>query len=244
MKASTFYSKWIMIKSALLTAYYSLFLLVRLPGKPLTRQYVDHKIQIWVNHILNAAKATYTVVNPHQVVPKTSKKTIIMSNHSSLYDIPLAFKVFPQHTIRMLAKKELAKIPFMGQAMIAAEFPFIDRKNRTQAFKDLERTKQLMESGAVIWIYPEGTRSKNGRVAPFKKGAFITAIEAQATIIPVGIRGAFDILPPHSNQLNLKQNAELHVGEPIDASEFTLENKEVLIAKVHQAIQTLVNRGF
>ena len=68
--------------------------------------------------------------------------------------------------------------------MTAAEFPFVDRKNRYQAIKDLAYAQQLMESGIVIWIAPEGTRSKDGKLAPFKKGAFITAIQCQSHDYP------------------------------------------------------------
>lgn len=163
-----------------------------------------------------------------------------MCNHSSVYDIPLGFKAFPNHSIRMLAKKELSKIPIMGKGMSAAEFPFVDRKNRTQAIKDLEYVRQLMESGILVWIAPEGTRSKNGKLAPFKKGAFVTAIHSKATIIPIGIRGAFDIIPAKTLQINLNQKAEIHIGAPIDASQYTIENKDELVEKTYQTIKELL----
>ena len=141
--------------------------------------------------------------------------------------------------MRMLAKKELSKVPFLGRAMKAAEFPFVDRKNRRQAIKDLAYAKELMESGIVMWIAPEGTRSKDGKVAPFKKGGFITAIQSKATIIPMAIRGAHDILPARTYQLNINQQAEIHIGQAIDASQYTLENKNELMEKVHQEIKKL-----
>ena len=127
----------------------------------------------------------------------------------------------------------------MGKGMSAAEFPFIDRKNRNQSLKDLQHVRKLMESGIVIWIFPEGTRSRDGKLAAFKKGAFITAIEAKATIIPVGIRGACNILPARTMQFNLNQQAEIHVGQPIDASQYTPETRGELISRVHQSIYEL-----
>ena len=166
-----------------------------------------------------------------------------MCNHSSAYDIPLGFKVFPNESIRMLAKKELAKIPLMGKAMSAAEFPFIDRKNRYQAIKDLDYMQQLMKSGIIIWIAPEGTRSKDGKLAPFKKGAFVTAIQAKAIIIPIGIRGAANILPARTFSVNLNQKAEIHVGKPIDTSQFTMKNKDELINQTFQAIKELIGES-
>lgn len=100
-----------------------------------------------------------------------------------------------------------------------------------------------MKSGILIWVAPEGTRSKNGKLAPFKKGAFITAIHAKATIIPIGIRGAFEIIPAKTFNINLQQKAEIHIGKPIDASQYTLENRNELIEKTYQAIEELTKEG-
>lgn len=100
-----------------------------------------------------------------------------------------------------------------------------------------------MESGIILWVAPEGTRSKDGKLAPFKKGGFITAIQAKATIIPIGIRGAFDILPARTFNIHLNQKAEIHIGEPIDAAQYTIENKEELIEKTHQSIKKLVGEN-
>lgn len=205
-----------------------------------TRTWVDKTIHIWSDRLLNTVKAEYRVINPHHIEPQPGQATILMCNHSSAYDIPLGFKAFPHHSIRMLAKKELSKIPLLGKGMSAAEFPFVDRRNRLQAIKDLEYVRQLMQSGIVIWIAPEGTRSKDGHLAPFKKGAFITAIQAKAIIIPIGIRGAYDILPAKTLRITLQQKTEIHIGQPIDAAQFTLDNKDELIAQTHQAIKQLI----
>lgn len=130
----------------------------------------------------------------------------------------------------------------MGKAMQAAEFPFIDRKNRYQAIKDLAFAKKLMESGIVLWVAPEGTRSKDGKLAHFKKGAFITAIESNATIIPIGIRGANNILPARTFNIHLKQEAEIHVGKAIDTTEFTMDNKAELIQQTYDSIKALIGK--
>lgn len=206
----------------------------------INREKVDTVIHDWINQLLNKAQVHSRVYNPLNVQPPAGRAVILMCNHSSAYDIPLGFKAFPNHPIRMLAKRELSKFPLLGRAMAAAEFPFIDRKNRYQAVKDLEYAKQLMESGIIVWIAPEGTRSKTGKLNPFKKGGFITAIQSKAIIIPIGIRGAYDILAAKSLRVNLGQQAEIHIGEPIDAGEYQLENKDQLIEKTYQIIKQLV----
>lgn len=240
MKVSKLRTRWIILLSALYTANTcGRSVIKRFFGKT-NRAWVDATIHIWVDRILNLVGVKCKIVNPYGVEPEPGKATIVMCNHSSLYDIPISFKAFPNHSIRMLSKKELYRIPIMGKGMDAAEFPFIDRKNRHQALKDLHAVHKLLESGIVMWIAPEGTRSKNGKLARFKKGAFITAIEAKATIIPLGIRGAYNILPAHTTQFNINQTAEIHIGKPIDASQYTYEKRDELVDTVYQAIKDLL----
>lgn len=241
MKISILQKQRIILLSVLSTANIAMRAIIKgILSKEPDRPWVDKTIQRWINRVLGLVKMTWTVVNPHNVQPEKGKATILMCNHTSIYDIPLGFKIFPEHSIRMLAKKELSRIPLLGGGMRATEFPFIDRKNRKQAFEDLAYARKLMESGIVMWIAPEGTRSLDGKLKPFKKGAFITAIEAKATIIPVGIRGAFELLPARTYDFNIGQRAEIHIGKPVDASEFTFENRDELVAKVHEAIRKLL----
>lgn len=243
MKASKLRTLWIILYSAYLTAKICGTAAVYSFLSKINRPWVNKTIQGWTHRVLNAVQVQCKVYNPHKVEPKEGEPTIIMCNHSSLYDIPLSFMAFPNHSMRMLAKKELFKIPFMGPGMVAAEFPSIDRKNRQQAINDLNNVRRLLESGISIWIAPEGTRSKDGKLAPFKRGAFITAIQAKAKIIPLGLRGANKILPAHSFQFNLNQTAEIHIGKPIDSSEYTLENKNELIDRVYVAIKELMGEN-
>ncbi|WP_407637804.1 lysophospholipid acyltransferase family protein [Legionella adelaidensis] len=229
-----------MVYSALLTAQICGLAIIRRSFSKINRIWVDKTSLRWAKRILRLIGVKYEVYNPYGVEPIAGEATIIMCNHSSLYDIPLSLLAFPNHSVRMLAKKELSKIPIMGKGMKAAEYPFIDRKNRQQAITDLNYVRELLESGILMWIAPEGTRSKDGKVGPFKRGAFITAIQTRAKIIPFGIRGAHTILPANTFQFNLNQTAEIHIGKAIDASEYTLENKEELINRVHTAIKHLV----
>lgn len=243
MKISKIRTQWIILLSALYTANTcGRSVLKHFFGKT-SRAWVDKTLHLWVDRILNLVRVKCEVINPYGVEPKPGEATIIMCNHSSLYDIPISLKAFPKHSIRMLAKKELSKIPIMGKGMTAAEFPFIDRHNRSQSIKDLAHVRKLLESGIVMWIAPEGTRSKDGKLAPFKKGAFITAIQAKATIIPIGIRGAYDILPARTTQFNLGQKAEIHVGKSIDASLYRAENKDELVQLVYQSIKELTGES-
>jgi 1-acyl-sn-glycerol-3-phosphate acyltransferase len=243
MKASKIRTFWITIYSLWITGLMCFKSVIRGVLTNTNRPWVDKTLHKWTKKILKSAKVQARVVNPYNVEPKLGEATIVMCNHSSLYDIPLSFLAFPKHSMRMLAKKELSKLPFMGKGMTAAEFPFIDRKNRQHAINDLMNVKKIMESGILMWISPEGTRSKDGKLGPFKRGGFITAIESKATIIPIGIRGAHNILPAKSFHLNLSQKAEIHIGQPISAAEYSLENKELLIDRVHAVMKELVGEA-
>ncbi len=240
MKISKLRTQWIIFLSALYTVYTCGLSILKHLLRTSSRTWVDAELARWSKRILRLVKVKYEVINPHQIEPKSGTPTIIMCNHSSLYDIPISFQIFPKHSIRMLAKKELSKIPIMGKGMTAAEFPFIDRTNRNQSIRDLEMVRELLKSGIVMWIFPEGTRAADGKLAAFKKGAFITAIETKATIIPVGIRGANEILPARTSQFNINQKAKIYVGKPIDASVYDITQRGELVDIVHGSILELV----
>lgn len=168
-----------------------------------------------------------------------NRRYIVMCSHASHYDIPLSF-VALDGSLRMLAKKELSHIPVFGRAMRAAEFIFIDRNNREQALKDLAAARAKMESGIVLWVSPEGTRSANGELLPFKKGCFHLAIDTQAVIIPVAIRNISKVLPKGTFNLNLGVQTEVHIGASIDATGYSIEQRQQLSHRVEHSMRQLL----
>jgi 1-acyl-sn-glycerol-3-phosphate acyltransferase len=139
----------------------------------------------------------------------------------------------------MLTKKELFKVPLWGRGMTAGEFIAIDRHDFEQAKKDLAAARAKMEDGVVLWIAPEGTRSRTGHMGSFKKGGFVMAVESGATIVPMGIQGTENVLPPKTMDLIFDQEVRIEIGSPIEASRYTLENKEDLMEEVRAAIAAL-----
>jgi 1-acyl-sn-glycerol-3-phosphate acyltransferase len=202
----------------------------------------DGLLHWWSNGLVNAVRIKKTVFDPFNIRIKPGKRYIIMSNHRSHYDIPLMILSLPA-SIRMLTKKELFRIPLWGRGMAAGEFISIDRHNIQQAKHDLKKAREKMEDGIVLWIAPEGTRSRTGRMGPYKKGGFILAIEAGAKIIPVGIRGSEKVLPPKTWEFFLDQKVDVHIGKPIDASAYTLEHKDELIEAVRREISILCDKA-
>ena len=243
MKLSKLHTKWLILRCFWTTGFYSLKAFSKsLTGKP-SRPWVDQLLDDWVSSLLNLVKTECILVNPHQVEIEPGKPTIIMCNHSSAFDIPICYKAFPMNSMRMLAKIELSRVPLLGRGMRAAEFPFVDRKNRNQAMKDMAYARELMESGVLLWISPEGTRSMTGKLQPFKKGGFVMAINTNATIIPIAIRGAFNIMPPKTFRLNLNQKAEIHIGEPVNAADYSLDDKEELLNLVYRRMKALAGES-
>jgi 1-acyl-sn-glycerol-3-phosphate acyltransferase len=240
MKANKIHSLWIMLMTAVYTVYACGGAAVLHICKRPSRTWCDQAMQYWSVKMLKLFKVNLKIINPYKISPKPKEATIIICNHASLFDIPLSISAFPKTSMRMLAKKELSYIPIFGQGIKAAEFVTIDRKNRAQSMRDFQRVKELLQNGIVMWIAPEGGRSKDGKLLPFKKSPFIMAIEAGAKIIPIGIRGANNIIPHKTFKFYLKQKAEVHIGKPIDAAKFTLENKEELISLAFTSMKKLV----
>jgi 1-acyl-sn-glycerol-3-phosphate acyltransferase len=241
MNQNVFQTLIIILKSLYATAKMSVDAIILGAKGKITPEWVDSRIQAWVKDLLSYIKVNLNIINPQQVKPVAGQATLIMCNHASLYDIPLSYAAFPDVRIRMLAKKELRKVPLMGKSMEAAGFPFIDRHNRQQAIQDLNTVREMLSDGIVMWIAPEGTRSATGHLGRFKKGGFITAIQAQAQIIPIVIKGANQILPARTFHLSLNQKVDVIVGQPIDASQYSLEQKDELIQLVQSTMQSMMD---
>ena len=123
---------------------------------------------------------------------------IFMSNHVSNLDPPVLVPLIPRRT-SVLAKKEIWRIPILGKALDLAEIVPVERSNRDAAMQSIRRAGEVMRHGINMTIYPEGTRSPDGRLLPFKKGPFHLAAETGFPIVPVTILGTEEMMPKGSN---------------------------------------------
>ena len=228
----------VVLGSLLVTFYYCSKVLLRALVGRLRRADVDRYTRRWSGLLLRLVRMHLSV---HGQMPdfNDGRRYILLSSHASHYDIPASFVALPG-SIRMLAKKELFGIPIFGAAIRAAEFPSVDRHNRQQAVKDLEQARRMMESGIVLWAAPEGTRSKDGQLLPFKKGCFHLALDTNAIIVPMVFRGIHEVLPARTWRFNLGLPVRLHIGAPIDASRFSPEQLPELMAQTRQSMQALL----
>jgi len=171
---------------------------------------------------------------------ETGRSYILMSNHQSYYDIPLLYMTIPDKAnLRMIAKKELYRIPLWGRGLKTAEFISIDRSDHEKSMESMEAAKEKMKSGIMIYVAPEGTRSRDGKLGEFKKGGFLLAIQTESIIIPIGLRGTEGAMPPDTWDFSLGQKLEAQVGTPIDTANFSIEERDTLMQEVRTQILAL-----
>jgi 1-acyl-sn-glycerol-3-phosphate acyltransferase len=204
----------------------------------LTRELVDQRCEALGRGCLEDAQIDLVVQGLERL--DLSKPYLFMSNHQSLYDIPILFAAL-KGRLRMVAKKELFRVPIWGQALTVAEFVSIDRKDRFKAVQSLKEAARLMQSGINVWIAPEGTRSRDGRLQSFKKGGFMLALETGAQIVPVAIKGASSVIPPKSFRVRLGQRVEVEFGPPIDAAAYSVEDRQALMQAVRDWMEPRIN---
>lgn len=227
-----------MLRSALLvtigvavTAYISLMcILIPLisPGEDKV-----HKIaRLWAKIMLLISSTKVTVVGGANVLRK--KPQVFMSNHLSDFDILVALAHIPGQ-FRWIAKKELFRIPIFGPAMRRAGYIEIDRQDHRRAMQSLDDAAEKIRQGRSVMTFPEGTRSKDGKMKPFKSGTFHLAIKSGAPIVPVTIIGTAEIMPKRSLRIR-PGKVTLVIDRPIDVSEYTIENKDELVERVRSII--------
>jgi len=162
---------------------------------------------------------------------------IFMMNHQSTLDIPVAFAVLPVN-LRFIAKHVLKWVPFLGWYMAGTGMIFINRTHRREAVRSLRRAGERIRAGSNILVFPEGTRSQDGVLLPFKTGGFALALEAGVPIIPVAIEGSLQSLPPNSLLLR-RHPIRVKVGPPIPTAGRTGAGRESLLHEVREALVRL-----
>jgi 1-acyl-sn-glycerol-3-phosphate acyltransferase len=188
-----------------------------------TKEGCDVRLQRWSANIVQNAGIRLHVEGREHMLPHETY--LVMSNHQSLYDIPVLFQVIGAN-VRMITKEELFRVPVFGKALAAGGFISIDRSNRRAAIRSLDRARALLASGTHVWIAPEGTRSKTGRLLPFKKGAFYLALEAGLPILPVTLSGTRNALPAKGLRSAPGADVRVTIHAKIDPRPYAARGKE------------------
>ena len=161
------------------------------------------------------------------------RAVVFMANHQSMCDPPALISVLPP--VRVLLKKSLFGIPILGAGMKLRGFIPVDRQNREQAMHAVEAAVAALKNGHSFLIYPEGTRSPDGRLLPFKKGAFIMALKAQAPIVPISVSGASRIM--RKSEIAIRPGpVRITIHDPISTEGYSLEDRGIVMELVRMTI--------
>jgi 1-acyl-sn-glycerol-3-phosphate acyltransferase len=202
------------------------------------RGYVAHRCaRAWSWLILRTTGVRVTVEGLERITPGAIY--IFVSNHQSIYDTPVIFASLP-YQLRIIAKESLAKFPVLGWHLKRGQHLFVDRQNPDRA--GIFRRWRALVSEASLIVYAEGTRSRDGRVAKFKAGSFLLAIEAQLPIVPVAIVGTRAVMP--KGRLRTEPaDVRLIVHDPIRPPALdtpTIHDARQLAERVHAIIANTV----
>ncbi len=199
----------------------------------LTAEASDRRLAQWSRAIVQRAGIELHVEGAEHATPGES--FVLMSNHQSLYDVPVIYQALDRR-IRMVAKKELFGVPVWGRAMHRAGFISLDRANRERSRETLLASADVLHTGTSIWIAPEGTRSKDGSLQPFRKGGFHLASQSGCRILPITIIGTRAVLPAKGAHITDGCTVKVVLHPPIDPRSFGEERRAELIERVREAI--------
>ena len=176
-----------------------------------------HKVQqFWSRAFYRLMFLPVTVEGAEHIQPGQSY--VFVSNHQSMFDVWLIYGWLPV-IFKWLMKAELRKVPFVGTGCKAAGHIFVDRRNAKAAMESLKEVEKQLVNGVSTVIFPEGTRTLDGQVGRFKRGAFQIAIDLGLPVIPLSLSGCFEVLPKGKLFVH-RVPCRMYIGEPIDLKQF------------------------
>jgi 1-acyl-sn-glycerol-3-phosphate acyltransferase len=212
----------------------TLSLLVSLVDK---RGNVQHRIaRFWAWGCVLVSGSRLTVRGAEKL--RTLPAAVYASNHTSYMDTPVIFASLPVQ-FRILAKKELWPIPFIGWYLNRSGQIPIDTANPRASLSSLGTGVKALRSGMPLFVFPEGGRTADGRLKPFLSGAAYLAIRAQVPLVPIALSGVFDLLPIHTHHY-YPGELVLTIGDPIVTTGMTLRQTDELTAQLRAAIEAIV----
>ena len=165
---------------------------------------------------------------------------IFAPNHASSLDIPLILGFLP-FWIVPISKIELKWIPFLGWAMQAAGHVFVDRRDHEKAMLSIAKIKNsLLKNPRSILIFPEGSRTNDGKVNQFKTGGLSIGISTKIPIVPIAIQGTFESLSKHSKKF-VNKLLTINIGSPVDTRKYSLDDRKDLAIIVNSEVKKLKN---
>lgn len=193
--------------------------------------------RLWAPGLLHGAGARVRVEGLERV--DFSRPHVFVANHQSMIDVCALFRALPV-PIRFVIKQELAKVPFVGWYAHAMGMVFIERGHAREAVARLHGVVSLVRDGASLCAFPEGTRSRDGGVKPFKGGAFQVALLAGVPVVPVAIRGSGKVLPASGFRVR-PGTIHVRIGNPIDTAGLHAGDRHALARHARDAVAALLD---
>lgn len=189
-------------------------------------------VRYWAKGLINLSGIKLEITGQDKIVGQPP--SVYISNHQSLFDI-LAVVISIPGTARFIAKKELFRIPIFAQGLKLIGTIKIDRGNSAKARETINEAIQIIKRGVSVIIFPEGTRSKDGKIKPFKKGGFVLATQGKIPIVPLVISGSLHIMAKQNMRLR-KGKIKVEFLDPIVTDNMSYEDRNILMEKVRQNI--------
>ena len=172
----------------------------------------------WSRSVIRLLLLPIKVTGRENVDPKQSY--VFVANHQSFLDVFAVYGWLPNN-FKWLMKKEIRRVPFVGTACAVAGHIFVDRSNPRAALQSMEKVKKEVVDGISTVIFPEGTRTKTGEIGRFKQGAFKISMDMELPVVPITLNGFYKAMPSGQPFANPYSHLSLHIGKPIDISQFT-----------------------
>jgi 1-acyl-sn-glycerol-3-phosphate acyltransferase len=226
-----------MLRTAFMCIFLTLYILI--VGPPLLiytfiTKHVDPLYWAGVNGVMFFVNCVGVHVQVKGVERIPAGTCIFAANHTSSADAPAVVGAIPRR-IAIILKRSLFEWPIVGQAFHLAHFIPVDRFNRDSAIESLEKATVAIRSGQSFLIYPEGTRSPDGRLQEFKKGTAVVAIKSGVPLVPIACSGAHRVM--EKRKLTIKPGKILvEFLEPIDSTKYSFEEREALIQELHDRL--------
>jgi 1-acyl-sn-glycerol-3-phosphate acyltransferase len=192
--------------------------------------------RIWARISLLASWAPLRIVGAENL--RKYPVAVYASNHTSYMDVPVLFSTLP-FQFRILAKKELWRLPFIGWYLERSGQMPIDSANPSATRASLGDAVKTLRKGMPLFVFPEGRRTLSGDLNPFQSGAAYLALRAQVPLVPIALSGVYDLLPMHTHHFFPTQ-LTLHVGEPIETLGMTLRQLDELNQQLRSAIEAML----
>ena len=190
--------------------------------------------RIWGRIQLGMTGTRVTISGLENIDPRQSY--ILTSNHQSFFDI-FAFLGYLPIQFRWIAKAELFRLPFLGWAMTRIGYIPIERESPKKAYRSMVRAAEKVKKGVSVLIFPEGTRSPDGKLQAFKKGMLLIALKSQAPILPITILGTAEILPK-GKWYTRPGRVRIIIDPPIETAGIPAEKENELSDRVRQILMS------